>query len=702
MRKRIGLALVVVIGLAGLTLIGAPEPAFTIHDRAYYADPNLVNFVRPGLDFNILSASIAEDGTIKARVRIQDRASNGAPLDRAGIETPGSVSMSLIAAYIPQGQTQYTAYTNRTVRSPITNNSAVQATGENNGTFTKVAEGEYEYTFSTKAPAGFDRSATHSIGVYGSRSLTEFDLGTNYDDDVFNFVPNGSAVTVTRDVIRTESCNGCHYQLAFHGGSRRSMELCVLCHTPQTTDPDTGNTVDMPVMTHRIHMGAELPSVQAGRPYQIIGFNQAVADYSKVHFPANSIANDRRGFNCEICHEPDTGASQANAWLTKPNRVACGACHDDVNFATGEGHVDLPQVSDSQCSTCHIPQGELDFDASIRGAHVAAEFTNMRRGVEVEILKVDNGVAGRAPTVTFTLKDKNGNPIPLEQMNRVAITMTGPTWDYGPTNFGVSTPGYITDGTLNTFNCGTDGTCTHTMSVAIPADAKGTFAVGIEARIIEEFLQGTRAETEGEYSAVNKVMYFSVDGTPVAQRRTVVTTAQCNQCHGFLSLHGTNRNQVEYCLFCHNTRQTDVSVRPADKGPAESVDLRTMIHSIHTGHDLDREYTIYGRGGTPHNYNEVGYPVFTPSGQVGERRVCSMCHVNGSENLPLDPAVATVNNPRGLINPAPAQTAACISCHTSMDAAAHAAVNTDEALGESCSACHGANRDFSVARIHAR
>lgn len=702
MRKRIGLALAAVVGLAGLTLIGAPEPEFTIHDRAYYADPNLINFVRPGLDFKILSASIGNDGTIKARVRIQDRAANGGPLDRSGIQTPGAVTASWVAAYIPKGQTQYVAYTTRNPRSPITGQTAIQATGENTGAYTKVADGEYEYTFTTKAPANFDKTATHSIGIYGRRDLSEFDLGTNYDDDVFNFVPDGSAVTVTRDVIKTESCNGCHYQLAFHGGTRRSMEMCVLCHTPQSTDPDTGNTVDMPVMTHRIHMGADLPSVQAGTPYRIIGNNQSVADYSKVHFPANSIANERRGFNCEICHEGNTGAAQANIWLTKPSRAACGSCHDNVNFATGEGHVDLPQVSDSQCSTCHTPQGELDFDASIKGAHMAAEFSNMRRGVVVEILKVDDGVAGKAPTVTFTLKDAKGNAIPLAEMNRVAITMTGPTWDYGATNFGVSTPGYVTDGTLSTFNCGADGTCTHTMSKAIPADATGTYAVGIEARIIEHFLEGTKKETEGEYGAVNKVAYFSVDGTPVAQRRTVVSTAKCNQCHGFLSLHGTNRNQVEYCVFCHNPKETDIGRRPADKRPAESVDFRTMIHMIHTGHELEREYTVYGFGGTPHNYNEVGYPVFTPSGGVGDRRVCSMCHVNGSENLPLDKSLLTVNNPRGLIHPTPPQTAACTSCHTSVDAAAHAAVNTDDALGESCSACHGSSRDFSVARTHAR
>ncbi len=692
MRIRVMLALTVVIGLASIALIAESEPQFTQQDRAYYADPNLINFVRPGLVITITSASISADGTIKTRFQIMDRATKGLGLDREGITTPGAVSLSFIPAFIPQEGRQYQDYIARSVKSPITNVSAMQAAGESNGIFTKMGDGDYEYTFATKAPTGFDQTATHTIGIYGSRSLAEFDLGTNYADATFNFVPNGSAVTKVRDVVRTPACNQCHYQLAFHGGSRRSMELCILCHTPQTTDPDTGNTLDMVVMTHKIHMGEELPSVQAGTPYQIIGRNQSVADYSTVVFPANSIANDKRGFNCQVCHVSNNDtATQKDAWLTNPNRAACGACHDNVNFATGENHVDLPQVSDSQCNTCHQPKGELDFDASIQGAHVAAEFSNMRGGVVVDNLAVANGSAGQAPTVSFTLKDSKGNPIPVEKMNRLAVNLTGPTTDYGQTNFGATTPGYYRDTDLKTFSCTSDGTCTHLMSKPIPADAKGTFAVGVEARRLEELLEGTKKQTESEYAAVNKVAYFSVDGSEVQPRRTIVSTAKCNQCHGFLSLHGTNRNQAEYCVFCHNPQATD------GQTPGQAIDFRTMVHKIHTGEELQQDYTI-GRS----NYNEVRYPVFTLTGSPGDRSVCTMCHVNGSENLPLQAGLLSVKNPRGLLDPTGPVTAACTSCHTSVDASAHADVNTSAKLGESCSACHGANADFSVAKIHAR
>src|SRR5437773_1838796 len=82
---------------------------------------------------------------------------------------------------------------------------------------------------------------------------SDLNLGTQVDNEEYSWVPNGSPVTVVRDVVRTETCNKCHDPLQAHGGSRRDVALCVTCHTPQTVDPDTGNTVDLKVMVHKIH-----------------------------------------------------------------------------------------------------------------------------------------------------------------------------------------------------------------------------------------------------------------------------------------------------------------------------------------------------------------------------------------------------------------------------------------------------------------
>jgi OmcA/MtrC family decaheme c-type cytochrome len=653
----------------------AQNSIYSPRDKAFFAAPAVVNFVRPGLVLKIESATIASDGTIQAQFKLTDP--QGLPLDRQGVTTPGAVSVSFIAATIPAGQTQYTAYTTRVQTSPITKVSATQAGTDSGGVLTQVGDGEYTYKFGTKAPSSIDRSATHSIGAYATRDLTSFNLGTQYSNDVFNFVPDGSKLTVIRDVVRTSSCNQCHDPLAQHGGARQNVELCVLCHQPQTIDPDTGNTVDLKVFIHKIHMGANLPSVKAGTPYQIIGFGQSVNDYSTVVFP---VGNDVR--NCTICHTP--AATQAKNYITASSRAACGSCHDDVNFATGENHAGGPQLDDNQCSVCHTPQGELEFDASILGGHTIPRFSRDMPGVVFQLLKVSNGSAGSKPTVTFTLKDKSGNPIPLSAMSRVALVLSGPTTDY---SFMLSE-----DATKGT--CGSDGTCMYTFQNAINAGATGTYSIGIEGERNITLQPGTTKEMKNVRDAgANQVINFSVDGSALEPRRTVVDLANCNRCHTSLTVHGDNRNQVVMCVLCHNPNGTDSPVRPASAGPPQAIDFSLMIHKIHTGENLTTDYTIFGFGGSQNNFNGVRFP--------GDRRNCAECHVNGSEQLPLKDKLLPVQDPRGFITPVGPTTAACTACHTDKSVASHALSNTTQ-LGESCATCHGPDDDFAVSKVHAR
>lgn len=712
------LKLAVILSVVALSVMtaGSRSNYLTPKDKAFYADENLINFVRPGLVLRVLSGSIADNGTITARIRITDP--RGLPLDRLGITTPGAVAISCVAAYIPQGQTQYTAYTTRIQTSPITRQSATQASTDTGGTWAQVADGEYTYTFGARAPATFQRAATHSIGCQATRNLAEFDMPNNFQDSVFTWVPSGAAVTVTRDVIKTATCNGCHDQLAFHGGGRRSMEYCVMCHTPQTTDPDTGNTVDMVVMTHKIHMGAQLPSVIAGGKYSIIGFNQNEADYSHVGFPSDP-------GNCTVCHEQGKGAAQEKAFL-KPSRAACGACHDDVNFATGQGHVNLPQVSDNTCATCHIPQGELPLDASIMGAHIPTNAAlidpdqfDWIPGMVFGNLRVQNGTAGQRATISFTLKDKAGNPIDLTSLRtspaRLFAVMAGPTTDYGSTNFGtgVTTPGYFSEDIANGGGtCDQAGNCSFTFQRIIPADAKGTFTVGLEGRRTVTLNPGTNRQRVVQYGAKNVVANFSVDGSPVVARRQVVTIEKCNACHTFLSLHGQNRNQIEQCVMCHNPAETDSARRPtapaAERAkPPVAVDMAFMIHRIHTGKEMvamGADYTVIGFGGSVNDFSHIGYPAFSPSGAVGDLRNCAMCHVNGSESV-LPSGKAEVRNPQSPVNPLPRVTAVCTGCHASVSTLAHAVNNTAVIGGksvEACSTCHGPSSTYSVTRAHAR
>ena len=679
-----------------MALTSATKRTFSVHDKAYYAPEANVEFVRPGLVVKIQSAAIASDGTISVTVNFTDP--QGLPLDKDGVLTPGAISSGnpgVIADVMPKGQVQFTAYTTRTQSSTITNKSAIQASNDSGGVWTKVTDGQYTYTFKTKAPSGFDATATHAVGVYASRDLTAWDLGTNLSDDVYYFVPStGKAVANPRDVIRTATCQKCHGpNMGFHGTTgRTSVAMCVLCHQPQSTDPDTGNTVDLKVMVHKIHMGSSLPSVQAGGKYQIIGFGNSVNDWSTVQFPSPIQ-------KCSVCHEQSTGAANANAWYTRPTRAACGSCHDNVNFATGQNHsvANLPMADDSQCTTCHFPQGELEFDASIMGAHVVPQESSYLTGIVWSINKVDNGSAGKAPTVTFTLKDKNGNPLQISDFNRLAITMAGPTADY--TTF----PGGYVQETLTAANAtGANGVYQHTFSTAIPASAKGTFAVGLEGRRVETILPGTTASQSVQYGATNPVMYFSVDGSTVVPRREPTDQNNCLACHYRLSLHGENRiNNIQYCQFCHNPVDDDSSQRAKLGGTPQTIDFKFMIHRIHGGEDLATQYgtnySIAAFGGNLTSFADVRFPTGTGSSRINE---CFACHTNGSEN-PSDAQLneSPVATPQYPLNPMQPTTTACYGCHDAKSMLSHALTNTTQ-LGESCSVCHSTSADFSPTKVH--
>jgi OmcA/MtrC family decaheme c-type cytochrome len=196
----------------------------------------------------------------------------------------------------------------------------------------------------------------------------------------------------------------------------------------------------------------------------------------------------------------------------------------------------------------------------------------------------------------------------------------------------------------------------------------------------------------------------------VQPRRTVVATAKCNGCHTSLSLHGENRNQIEMCVLCHNPSENDASRRPgalvaSDKAlPPQSVNFSLMIHKIHTGEKMATEfgttYTVVGFGGSHNDFTDVRYPAMSNTGATGDTAKCYMCHVNNSEQVfPI--GKNNVADTQGLLNPAPATTAACTACHQNKSALAHAAAQTDARFGESCDVCHAAGAEFDVDRVHA-
>jgi len=695
LKRTAGLLTVVALSVTAAGLRHQYSP----REKAAYMNAAAVDFVRPGLVITVNGAQIAADGTITVLYTLTDPA--GLPLDAAGVTTPGAITLGYIAAVLPNNQEEYSAYTTRANSGPAV--ASTNQPGPDSGGVATGGPGQYQYVFHTKAPAGFDPTATHTIGIYASRVLTDFNLGTDYASATYNFVPNGAKVTKVHDVIKTASCNSCHDQLSWHGGRRRGVEMCVLCHTSQNVDTTTGGSLDLKVMIHEMHMGAKLPSVAAGKPLIVNG-----ADFSKISYPADP-GDPRR---CETCHSQTTGAAQATAYLTNPTRAACGACHNDVNFATGVNHPGGLQFDDKLCANCHIPQGEIDFDASIKGAHVAPTSSSLLTGLAVNLTRVDNGAAGSAPVVSFTVQDGSGKPLALSNLGSISFTMAGPTTDYGYTSFGpdtASTPGYVTESAAKA-SCDANGNCTYAFTHQVPANAAGTYAIGVEARRTETVLAGTTKQQSITYGTPNKVVYFSVDGSAVTSRREVVASANCNQCHVALSVHGSLRNNPEYCVMCHNPSNTDAAVRvnaqvAADKAaPPQGITFPLLVHRIHDGVNMLADggsYTVVGFGGSHNDFSGTLFPAMTPSGKATDLANCSLCHVNGSEsNLPV--GLNNVVNPQGWINPEGATATACSGCHVAKDAAAHFLGNTSPLLGESCTVCHQPGAEFDVNKVHAQ
>ena len=101
-----------------------------------------------------------------------------------------------------------------------------------------------------------------------------------------------------------------------------------------------------------------------------------------------------------------------------------------MNFATGENHLNLPQLNDNQCKNCHTPEATMDFDASIPGAHVVPNQSASLPGLVTKIMSVTGATPGNAPVVTFSVTDKAGNPVDISKITQFRLVLSGPNVDY--------------------------------------------------------------------------------------------------------------------------------------------------------------------------------------------------------------------------------------------------------------------------------
>ena len=377
------------------------------------------------------------------------------------------------------------------------------------GTLVDNGDGSYQYTFlrdpkeaaaivasltdsadglSKKADMGdvsFDATLTHRLGIQiggnapgtatntpNGVTVTPAVAMVNTANAFYDFRPDGNAVTSTRNVVKIESCNDCHQGKVLAHGSRKDPQYCVTCHTDQikysfnsgeaastnggltltgTTRPTTaivnGRALgNFPNMVHKLHMGTEL--VKTG-----YFFNAAAeGKFNDVKFP-----QDIR--NCNKCHDGSTTAvnktAEGDNWKNKPSLLACGACHDGINFASGTGvtlsdrnadvkagrpvgttqtgHIGGAKADNATCILCHdsaaisvshIPVTPQNLASTLflggtngntNAASIAANTDNLPAGaikVTYDIKSVSRN-SSKQPVIVFRLL-QNGTAVPFK------------------------------------------------------------------------------------------------------------------------------------------------------------------------------------------------------------------------------------------------------------------------------------------------
>ena len=648
----------------------------------YYLGDSGLAYIRPG--FNIKIVAVTNNGAgQKPVVELLFTDDVGMPLDRLGGQTPGVITMSFAMARWDPATRYYV---------PITGSNATRGGADSGGSWTDLEVGHYKYNFGQAVPAAIDVTAGVTMTIYGARRNLTSILGKDYipSNSFYDFRADGKAVAAGQvwGVVAnmTNSCNKCHDPLGglsggpqFHGGLRNVAKACALCHTYGL---GTNGEANGKVFFHKLHMGEHLPSVVAGTPYVMSG------DWSTVAWPG---ANNNAPYDCTTCHEQS--APEKDVWKSKPSRLVCGTCHDDVDFTKVHGPTTSPappQVDDSQCAGCHPadPPAGVEFDASVSGAHVVPYQSKQLKGLIATIDHVENLAAGKAPTIYFKITQTDKSAVDGTKLTRVGPMIGGPTSSYSNTGISGNQPLRESAASSVKFDAAT-GLTSFTYVGKIPADWKGSVGVSADIYRTVALKRGDgQADKSFREAAFNDVKYFSLDGSTAEARRTAVNITLCNACHGALGLHGGSRQNTQECVICHNPMAVS-----GTGTAAESFSFQRMIHRIHTGEELTQPYNI----GTGFSANEIRYP--------GDRRDCVKCHTSTGYLIPLaderNDAIGSVLTPNDYFTPQGPATASCLGCHDNRDAAAHAYLNTAP-FGEACASCHGAGNEWGVDKVHAR
>jgi OmcA/MtrC family decaheme c-type cytochrome len=234
-----------------------------------------------------------------------------------------------------------------------------------------ATKGTTTYTFTAAVPADASGTWTVSADVYRSSTLKRADGQadiTGIRDAAVNpikYVALTGTATPRRTSVSIALCNNCHANLALHGGQRKNIEECVICHNPVEGDQSfrpanagAKEAISFQRLIHRIHTGDNLT-----QDFTIYGFGGSKNNFNEVRFPGEIK-------DCSKCHVNTAAfslpvATSAGPVTTLrdyftpqgPGTAACLGCHDNkdaaahafLNTTTFPGSTNPAEA----CATCH-------------------------------------------------------------------------------------------------------------------------------------------------------------------------------------------------------------------------------------------------------------------------------------------------------------------------------------------------------------
>ena len=646
----------------------SPAARYTAQQVEHYLSAQDVTYVRPGYRIILNSFTIPADRRPVADVTFLDDLDQ--PLDRDGKVTPGACSASFILAWYDAAHRDYVSYTTRVQKSPITGVSAIQAAADSNGTWTELELGHYTYKFGTALPAGFDLTKTTRWASTAAAHLTDI-IGKDYyaNNINFDFRPDGAAVTEKWDAIDDGDLQRLPRPAL---GSRRlraaTVKLCVLCHTRRSRSTrDTGNTVRLQGHDPQDPHGREPANGSSTAATTAFGATRLLdRDLPAGHPQLHHLPQGRRRRGRHLVHQPDPQGVRLlprHRSTGRPARTTAPA----------------RRPTTPRAPTATSPQGELEFDVSVKGAHTIPLKSTQLKGLK--IAGQEHHQHRHRPEADRDLQahQRRRQLVDPTTLNRVRLP-----------------PSVVRPPTTASTSARPDSRQRHRQRRQLdlqlqhrhPRRRHGILDARLPTSTATS--RSTRADGGSPRGRHEPDRSPSRSPTPGGRApRPSSTRPSATSATMSSALHGGQRTKVDGVRDLPQPHEPRLAV-DRRAGANESIALKWMIHRIHTGEELDRDYVYASATSTS---TRCATRATAATARPATRPAPTACRCRTTCCRRRRRATST--------SPMAAGAASCLSCHDSVDAAAHAYTNTAP-FGESCASCHGTDAEFAVAKVHAR